>query len=319
MAHSVDVTELREELIDAFKFGEEDRARVLVSQLGGGPAQVRAVLEAMLEDTRGLARQAAVFGLGELGGAASAERLEQQLALEEGRGDYDGQAVVEDIIRILGRINEPSARASLLRALEQLGGGKLEHLNPYVLARSLWRSKHPDILPALRRSMEQLPTVAQPALRGLAVLLEKTPEQLRAWVRDPTIPLEHKTELLVVVEEQVPDEFIALLPDFIATAQVLEGRLKQIAGAEPYCERLFGLVLSNRKRFLTGLPDEARATLRTVARSLIAATAPDSSPVAAVMLEVVGHSEDAAFLEAHRPAYPSMAKVFDDAARALRG
>jgi hypothetical protein len=59
-----------EALIDAFKFGEEDRARLLVSQLGEGPEQIRTVLEAMLEDSHGIARQAAVFGLGELGGAA---------------------------------------------------------------------------------------------------------------------------------------------------------------------------------------------------------------------------------------------------------
>jgi hypothetical protein len=319
MAHSVDVKELQEELIDAFKFGEEDRARVLVSQLGEGPAQVRAVLEMMLENTRGLVRQAAVFGLGELGGPASAERLEQQLVREEKRGDYDGQAVVEDIIRALGRIHEPGARASLLWTLEQMGEGKLEHLNPYVLARSLWRIKHPDILPALRRCMERLPSSAQPALRGLSVLLEKTPEQLRAWVRDLAIPLEHKTEVLVVVEEQVPDELIALLPDFIAMAQSLEERLRPVAEVEAYCERLFGLLLSSRERLLTGLPAETLATLRTVTRSLIVATAPNASTVAAVMLGAVGHFEDAAFLDAHRPAYPALAKVFDDAARALRG
>lgn len=136
MAHRVDVAKIQEALIDAFKFGEENRARVLVSQLGEGPEQIRTVLEAMLEDSHGLARQAAVFGLGELGGATSAKRLEQQLATEEARGDYDGEAVVEDIVRALGRIDDPSARASLLRTLEQLGGAQ----EPYAEAKRVLES-----------------------------------------------------------------------------------------------------------------------------------------------------------------------------------
>ena len=59
--------------------------------------------------------------------------------------------------------------------------------------------------------------------------------------------------------------------------------------------------------------------MRAVARGLIAATFPNPSPLAAVMLEVVGRPEDADFLDAHCPAYPTLAKVFHDAARVLRG
>lgn len=318
MAHRVDVAALQQELIDAFEFGEEDRARVLVSQLGEGAEQVRAVLEMMLEQSHGLARQAAVFGLSELGGVASARRLEQQLALEQARGDYDAEAVVEEIVRALGRIAEPSARGSLLRTLEQLGGGKLEHLNAYVLARALWRRRHPDMVPAIRRSLERLPSTAQPALRGLAVLLEKTAGELSAWGRDPAVPLAHKTEALVVLEEDVPEEFISSLAAFIDMAQSLEGTMTQVPDAEHYCERLFSVLLSGGERLLTALPDEARATLRSVARSLIAATFPNPSTVAATLLGGVGLPEDAEFLEAHRPASPTLAKVFNEATRALR-
>src|SRR3954449_12004401 len=106
MAHKIDVARIRDEMVQAFKWGEEDRVRSLIPQLGTGAKQIRAALEAMLEAPDSLVRQAAAFGLGELGGAASAKRLEEQLAIEEARGDYDGEAVVEDIVRALGRIEE---------------------------------------------------------------------------------------------------------------------------------------------------------------------------------------------------------------------
>jgi hypothetical protein len=64
--------------------------------------------------------------LGELGGAATARRLEQQLALEEARGDYDGASVVESLIEALGRIKEAGTRAPLVRRLERLAAGTPE-------------------------------------------------------------------------------------------------------------------------------------------------------------------------------------------------
>jgi hypothetical protein len=51
----------------------------------------------------------------------------------------------------------------------------------------------------------------------------------------------------------------------------------------------------------------------------VASVALNCSLRAAVVLKLVGLPEDAALIEAHRPAEPILAKVFDDAARALRG
>jgi HEAT repeat protein len=56
----------RDELVAAFKEGDEFRARAQVSRLGARKA--RPLLEAMLEDPDAVVRQAAAFGLGELGG-----------------------------------------------------------------------------------------------------------------------------------------------------------------------------------------------------------------------------------------------------------
>src|SRR5437868_9047581 len=113
MASKKDVSQVRARLVQAVKEGDETGARSLVPQLGVGPRQVRTALEAMLEDSDSLVRQAAAFGLGEIGGTASARRLEQQLAIEETRGDHDGAAVIEDITQALGRIKDSSARAGL--------------------------------------------------------------------------------------------------------------------------------------------------------------------------------------------------------------
>jgi hypothetical protein len=65
------------------------------------------------------------------------------------------------------------------------------------------------------------------------------------------------------------------------------------------------------------LPREARSELRDVARSLV--VAPNNSLRAALILQLVGSPDDAVLLDAHRPDEPILAKVFDDAARALRG
>jgi HEAT repeat protein len=72
MADHKDVSQPRAQLAQAVKEDDEAGARSLISQLGAGPRQIRAVLEAMLEDSDSLVRQAAAFGLGELGGAVSA-------------------------------------------------------------------------------------------------------------------------------------------------------------------------------------------------------------------------------------------------------
>jgi HEAT repeat protein len=90
---------LASSLIEALREGDEARARAQVTQLGAHKA--RPLLEAMLEDADAAVRQAAAFGLGELGGAASTKRLEHQLALEQARRSRDGAAVVEAITQAL--------------------------------------------------------------------------------------------------------------------------------------------------------------------------------------------------------------------------
>ncbi|WP_224250038.1 HEAT repeat domain-containing protein [Hyalangium gracile] len=320
MARTIDTARIRDELVQAFKWGEEDRVRALLPQLGLSPKQVRAELEAMLNCEDSLVRQAAAFGLGELGGAASARRLEEQLAIEEARRSYDGEAVVEDIVRALGRIAEASARAPLIRRLERLAAaGQPDAADVIALARALWRRRHPDLLPAVRRSLERISLPAPHGLHGLVPLLEKTPPELDTWARDPTISTRHKTRVLVVLEEDVPDELVPVLPAFIASAEALdEQALSHDRDAAYYCECLLSMHLSDRERLLPALPEDARLALRTVALRLIRATFPNPSISAAVVLGIIGRHEDAPFLEAHSPEYPTLAKVFRDAARTLR-
>jgi hypothetical protein len=320
MARKVDVAQIRGELVEAVNQGDEDRARALVPQLGPEPKQVRAALETMLEDPAPLARQAAAFGLGELGGAASVRRLEQQLSVEEARGDYDGDAVVGDIVRALGHLKEAGARASLVRRLERLAARKVERSDIYEIAHPLWRKRHPDLISPVRRSLEQLTLPAPHGLHGLLLLLEKSPEELSAWVRDPAVPVEYRTEVLSVLEEDVPDTLVPTLLAFISAAEALsEQEVGQNRKAAYYCECLFSLLLRDPERLLTAPPlESARPGLRSVARRVISATFPNPSISAAIVLKAAGRPEDAEFLEAHCPAYPALAKVFRDAAQILR-
>jgi hypothetical protein len=319
MAREVDTSQLQDELVKVLKEGNEGRARKLVLLLGEKPRQIRAVLEAMLDHADALVRQAAAFGLGELGGAASARRLEQQLAVEEARRDYDGESVVEELTRALGRIEEDSARASLVRRLERLTAGKSDPSGINELALALWRRRHPELIPALRRSLERLPVPEQRPLGGLLVLMEESPDALRTWALTPSIPVEQKTDVLVLLEEDLPDALLPTLPAFISLApQLFEKPVGRKSGAAYYCEHLFSLLLAHRERTLVALPEEARSTLRTVARDLVVATSPVPSLWAAVLLKAVGRPEDAEVLEAHCPADPTFAKVFKDAAHTLR-
>lgn len=309
----------QDELLDAVKQGDEARAQALVSRLAAQPRQARAVLEGMLADPRALMRQAAAFGLGVLGGAASVRLLEQRLAIEEARGDYDGDSVAEEITRVLGHIEEASARTSLVRKLEGMAAGKTEPVDVDVLAGALWKRRHSDLLPPVRRSLERLSPPASSILRGLLTLLEKTPEELGSWAREPAVPLEQKTEVITLLDDELPDALVPILPSFISAASArVESAVSQDGEASQYCDRLFSLLLENAERVLPRLPEEARSELRQLARRLVASVALDCSLRAAVVLELVGQPEDAALLEAHRPAEPILARVFDDAARALR-
>ncbi len=226
---------------------------------------------------------------------------------------------MEEIVRALSRIEDAGARASLVRKLNQLAASKPARSDVYELASALWKRRHPDLIPAVRRSLEQISLPAPHALHGLLLLLEKSPEELGAWARDPSVPVEYKSRVLAVIEEDVPDSLVPTLPAFIFAAQALaEHAMGQNAAATYFCESLLSLLLSDRERFVVAQPEEVRSALRTVARNLIAATSPNPSLWAAVVLGIIGHSEDAAFIEAHRPVDPTGAKVFDDAARQLR-
>jgi hypothetical protein len=273
----------------------------------------------MLEVSDALVRQAAVFGLGELGGAAVAKRLEQQLALEEARGDYDGDSVADAITRTLGRIEEAGARATLVRRLERLIARKADLSDVNAVAQALWRKRHPELLPAVRKAMDQLAPPFLNCLHGLLLLLEKSPEELRSWLRAPSTPVEHKTEVLTVLEVEVPDALICTLPSFISTAHTLvEEAVSQNNQAAYYCERLFVTLLLHREHLLPALPEEARSELRTVARSLVPAVSPNCSFRAAVLLQYIGNHEDAAVIDANRPEDSVGAEAFDAIARALR-
>jgi hypothetical protein len=274
----------------------------------------------MLQAPDARVRQAAVFGLGELGGAASVRRLEQQLSIEDSRGDYDGASVAEAITLALGRIEEAGARVSLVRRLERLTAGSPDPVDVNMVAYALWRRRHPDLLPAVRRSLERLALPAPNCLHGLLILLEKSPAELLFWARDSMVSVEQKTGVLALLEEELPETLVSHLHSFVSAANALpETTLRQQEAAEYYCDRLFSVLLEHHERILPMLPKEARSELRDVARKVIVATAPHSSLRAAILLRFIGQPEDVALLEAYRPAEPSLAKTFDEAARVLRG
>jgi len=316
MARDLDVKQWQAALVAACQYGEETHPRALVSQ--PGPRRARALLEGMLEDPAALVRQAAAWGLGELGGAASARRLEQQLPIEESRRDHDGASVVEAITQALGRIEESGSRATLVRRLRRLVPGRatLSEINP--LARALWRRRHPDLVPSVREALDQLVLSELNSLRGLRLLLEKSPEELRTWAQDMSVPVKNKTEVLTVLEEEVPDAWVPTLSAFIATAEaIVDSAVSQDGEAAYFCERLLLLVLE-QERILPRVEPEARSGLRTVARRLLAATSLNCSTRAASLLALIGYPEDAALLEVHRPAEPILARLFDEAAQVLR-
>jgi hypothetical protein len=320
MKRTLNMQQVQAELVEAFSWGDEAQARLLVSQLAAQPRKARALLETMLQDSDAQVRQAAAFGLGELGGAASAKRLEQQLSLEEARGDYDGESVVEVITEALGRIEEAGTRATLLRRLERLAAGNPAPGDVGTVARALWRRRHPDMIPAVQRALGQLTQHAWSILHGLLLLLEKSPEELAAWAADPTVSAVNKMEAIYILEEEVPEALVPTLPAFISAAHGLAGVVAadQRSEAAHYCDRLFRLLLQHRERLLPSFSQETLAELYDLTRTLVAAPVPIPFLEAAVMLQFIGQPEDAALLEAHRPAEPVLAKVFDDAAQALR-
>lgn len=319
MTRKLDIEQVRDELVDACAWGEEDRARSLVSRLGAQPRRALALLGAMLRDPDVRVRQAAAFGLGELGGTASARLLEEQLTLEEARGDYDGASVTEEITRALGRLKDAGARTTLVRRLERLASGKPEPGDVSTLAHSLWRKRHPTLLLAVRQSLERLDPRVSSTLHGLLVLLQMSPDELQLWARNPTVPLEQKTGVITLLEEDLPDALLPAIPAFISEASSLvETAVSQRGAASYFCERLLSFLLSHKERILSALPEESCSELRTMAQELLTSVAPNCSSRSVILLEFIGNPEDAELIEAHRPAEPILAKVFDDAVRALR-
>jgi hypothetical protein len=318
MANKLDVAQWQENLTDACKFGEVERARTLIAE--PGTRKVRALLEDMLAREDVLVRQAAVFGLGELGGAASARRLEQQLAREEARGDYDGDAVAEAITETLGRLKEAGTRAMLVRRLERLAASNGDLADINSVAHALWTKRHPALLPPVRKALELLgPSAVSSSLYGLLLLLEKSPEELSAWALDPSVPVKHKTEVVTVLHDEVPDTLVPAVSSFISAASALvEPASNRNSEASYYCEFLFRLLIHQREQVLPGLPHASRAELHTLVRSLVPSRDISCSYHAGVLLQFVGGTEDVALLEAHRPEDPILAKVFDEAAQTLR-
>ncbi|WNG18306.1 hypothetical protein [Cystobacter fuscus] len=320
MARRTNPEQLEDELVEACSSGDEARARALLLTLGEQPLEARTLLEALLQAPDSRARQAAVFGLGELGGPASTRRLEQQLVLEEARRDHDGASVAEAITLALGRIEGAGARASLIRRLERLASGNPNSADVTMVAYELWRQRHPDLIPPVRKSLERLVRPAPNALNSLLLLLEKAPDELRTWVLDPSVPIEDKTGVLALLEEELPEASIAILPSFISAARAsCEKALGLETAAVYHAERLCSLLIKHKERLFSALPAQLRSELRDMARKLIVATEPNSSLRAAILLQFVGQSEDATLLEAHRPAEPILAEAFDEAVKVLRG
>ncbi|KFA87246.1 hypothetical protein Q664_49170 [Archangium violaceum Cb vi76] len=305
-------------MVAAVGEGDETRARALVRGLDARRA--RTLLEAMLDHEDARVRRAGAFGLGALAGTSSARRLEMQLEVEEARGGYDAASVIEVITEALGHIADSSARSGLLRQLERLTGPRVSPSDVNTLARALWRRRHPELRPAVARALERLPPAAVASLRGLSVLLEKSPGQLRAWAEDVQVPVALKAEVLPVLEEEVPEEWVAVLPAFISMARALApSAVPQLRGdALSFCERLFILLMLDDKRLLTALPTEARVQLRETARTLVAAKSLRCALWAATVLQYVGQPGDVPLLEAHRPEDATFAEVFDRTIQVLR-
>ncbi|WNG40452.1 hypothetical protein F0U60_47175 [Archangium minus] len=320
MAREIDLEQWQAELVDAFHWGEQERARTLVATLREAqPRRAQRVLEHMLQSPDGKVRQAAAFGLGELGGSTSAKRLEQQLLLEESRGDHDASSVVQVITQTLSHLKSASARATLVRRLNRLAAGKPVASDVDDLTYAIWRKRHPEMIHAVREALERIAPPASEGLQALLRLLESSPEQLRAWIEDESVPVEQKTKVLTMLDEEVPDELVPLLPSFIFLAgSIIEVASTRKGQERRFCDRLFTLLLLHRERLFPALPFKARTVLREVARSMAAAPEAIRIIKAATLLEYVGHREDADLLAEHKPRDEVLGRVYEDAVEVLR-
>ncbi|HYO58417.1 hypothetical protein [Archangium sp.] len=179
--------------------------------------------------------------------------------------------------------------------------------------------RHPELLPAVRGALERIAPPASEGLRALLRLLESSPEELRVWIEDESVPVEQKTKVLTVLDEEVPDELVPLLPSFIFLAQsIIEVASTRKGQERRFCDRLFTLLLLHRERLLPALPPKARAVLREVARRMVAAPETVRIIKAATLLEYVGHREDADLLAEHKPQDEVLGRVYEEAVEVLR-
>jgi HEAT repeat protein len=319
MAREIDLEQWRSALVDAFHWGENERARTLVATLRDAqPMRARSVLEQMLQSPDGKVRQAAAFGLGELGGPTSVRRLEQQLLLEESRGDHDASSVVQVITQALSQLKNSSARTTLVRRLNRLAAGAPEGSDVDDLTYALWRKRHPELIPAVRGALERIAPPASEGLQALLRLLENSPEELQVWIEDGSVPIEQKTKILTVLDEEVPEGLVPLISAFILLARsIIEAASARKGQERRFCDRLFTLLLLHRERLLPALPPEARAVLREEARRMVAA--PESVRIikAATLLAYVGHREDADLLAEHKPQDEVLGWVYEEAVEVL--
>ena len=290
VVQTLDVTQLRAELVDAFEWNEEDCARAVMSQLAAQPIQARVVLDEMLASEDASVRRAAAFGLGELGNPASVKRLEQQMMTEEAREDHDGESVLEVITQVLGRIKAADTRTSLIRRLNRLASGKVPTSGASALAYVLWRKRHPDLIPIVRGALERIPEEDTWALRALLQLLETSPEALATWASDMSVAPDLKANVLAILDEEVPEEFLSVFPAFISAANALGDLPLQKGEASEYCDRLFITLLLHREQTLPALPVTARSELRALARRCLASISLNCSSRAARVLEYAWRS-----------------------------
>jgi hypothetical protein len=112
------------------------------------------------------------------------------------------------------------ARAALVRKLNRLAAGTPDPSELHDVTYALWRQRHPELIPSVHEALRRIPSPASNSLRALLRLLEGPPEALRSWAEDASVPLEDKTEVLTVLDEEVPAELEPLLPAFISQARV---------------------------------------------------------------------------------------------------
>ena len=319
MGQKWDVAEFQQALVEAFDWDDEERARGVVARFGEQPRRARAALEEMLESPDASVRRAGAFGLGELGGTASVKRLEEQMSLEEAREDYDGSSVLEVITEALGRIKGSGARSTLLRRFKRVVARKPSGYDLDEVTYALWQKRHPDLIPEVRAALAQIEPKLGHRLRMLLHLLETSPDKLAAWLQDRAVPASEKTDVLTLLDFSLPDDFLPILPAFIAAGRAVQdaASVKDSAEAE-YCERLFVTLMIHWKRVEPALSAEERGHLQELARLCITSADSSCNIRAAGTLGRVGTPEDIPLLDAHRPEHPVLNELFDKAIRAIR-